>query len=206
MKTPKAEVLRQAKERKQKIILIALAPVLLGLLAWQGPKTYKSLTAGAATPPPPPVTTTAPTLPGPTGTPTPTANATNPTGLPDSDPLLSPEIGQLVVFSRFVSKDPFRAKPTISVGDDSDQPTGAATEATLEVNGASEAVRVGDVFPESDGAFRLVAVGTDTAQIGLASGTFSNGQETMSLKVGEELVLISEPDGTRYAIKLISIE
>lgn len=204
MKPKKAEVLRQAKERKQKIILIALAPVLLGLLAWQGPKTYKSLTAGAA--PPPPVVTTTPTLPGPTGTPTPTANPTNPTGLPDSDPLLSPGTGQLVVFSRFVGKDPFRAKPTISVGGDSDQPTGAATEATLEVNGASEAVKVGEVFPESDGAFRLVTVGTDTAQIGLATGTFSNGQETMSLKVGEELILISEPDGTRYAIKLISVE
>ena len=205
MKPRKAEVLRQAKERKQKIILIALAPVLLGLLAWQGPKTYKSLTAGAATPPPPPVVTTTPTLP--TGTtPTPTGSPTNPTGLPDSDPLLSPEIGQLVVFSRFVSKDPFRAKPTISVGDDSDQPTGAATGATLEVNGASEAVKVGEVFPESDGAFRLVAVGTDTAQIGLATGTFSNGEETMSLNVGEELILISEPDGTRYAIKLISVE
>lgn len=203
MKPRKAEVLRQAKERKQKIILIALAPVLLGLLAWQGPKTYKSLTAGAATPPPV-VTNTTPTLP--TGTPTPTGNPTNPTGLPDSDPLLSPGTGQLVVFSRFVGKDPFRAKPTISVGgDDSDQPTGAATEATLEVNGASEAVKVGEVFPESDGAFRLVAVGTDTAQIGLASGTFSNGQETMSLKVGEELILISEPDGTRYAITLISV-
>jgi hypothetical protein len=203
MKPRKAEVLRQAKERKQKIILIALAPILLGMLAWQGPKTYKSLTGGAATPPP--VATTTPTLPGPTGTPTPIASPTNPTGLPDSDPLLSPETGQLIVFSRFVSKDPFRAKPTISVGGD-DQPTGAATGATLEVNGASDAVKVGDVFPESDGAFRLVAVGTDTAQIGLASGTFSNGQETMSLKVGEELILISEPDGTRYAIKLISVE
>ena len=203
MKPRKAEVLRQAKERKQKIILIALAPVFLGLLVWQGPKTYKSLTAGAATPPPTPVTTTTPTLP--TGTPTPTGSPTNPTGLPDSDPLLSPGTGQLVVFSRFVGKDPFRAKPTISVGDDSDQPTGAATEATLEVNGVSEAVKVGDVFPESDAAFRLVAVGTDTAQIGLATGTFSNGQETMTLKVGEELVLISEPDETRYAIKLISV-
>jgi hypothetical protein len=51
-----------------------------------------------------------------------------------------------------------------------------------------------------------VSVGTDSAEIGLASGTFSNGQETMSLKIGEELVLISDPDGTRYAIKLISVE
>jgi hypothetical protein len=203
---PKAEVLRRQKERKQKIILLALAPVLLGLLAWQGPKTYKSLTAGAATPPPPAVTTTTPALPGPTGTTqTPTVSPTNPTGLSDSDPLLSPGSGQLIVFSRFVSKDPFRAKPTISVGDDSDQPTGAATAATIEVNGSSEEVKVGDVFPESDGAFRLVAVTNESAEIGLATGTFSNGQETMALKIGEELVLISDPDGTRYAIKLISV-
>ncbi len=125
--------------------------------------------------------------------------------LPDSDPLISPGSGQLVVFSRFVSKDPFRAKPTISVDDPSDQPTGAATGATIEVNGASDEVKVGETFPESDGAFRLVAVGTDTAEIGLASGTFSNGQETMALKIGEELILVSEPDGTRYAIKLIGV-
>jgi hypothetical protein len=202
MSAKAAEALRKKKEHKQKIILIALAPVLLGLLVWQGPKTYKSLTAGAATPPPPVITTTTPT----TG-PTPAGLPGSPTSgnLPDSDPLLSPGSGQLVVFSRFVSKDPFRAKPTISVDDPSDQPTGSATGATIEVNGASDEVKVGETFPESDGAFRLVAVGTDTAEIGLASGTFSNGQATMALKIGEELILVSEPDGTRYAIKLIGV-
>jgi hypothetical protein len=200
------ENLRKQKERKQKIILIALAPVLLGLLAWQGPKTYKSLTASAATPPAPVVTTTTPTSPLPTATTSTPGSPTSATGLPDSDPLLSPGTGQLVVFSRFVSKDPFRTKPTISVDDPSDQLSGAATGATIAVNGSSEALRVGDVFPASDGAFRLVSVGSESAEIGLASGTFSNGQETMSLKIGEELVLISDPDGTRYAIKLISVE
>ena len=205
MSAKAAEALRKKKEHKQKIILIALAPVLLGLLAWQGPKTYKSLTAGAATPPPPPVvTTTTPTTTGPTPAGLP-GSPTSARDLPDSDPLLSPGSGQLVVFSRFVSKDPFRAKPTISVDDPSDQPTGSATGATIEVNGASDEVKVGETFPESDGAFRLVAVGTDTAEIGLASGTFSNGQETMALKIGEELILVSEPDGTRYAIKLIGV-
>lgn len=203
---PKAEVLRRQKEQKQKIILIALAPVLLGLLAWQGPKTYKSLTAGAATPPPTPVvTTTTPTTAGPTTTPPLPGSPTSATGLVDSDPLLSPGTGQLIVFSRFVGKDPFRAKPSISVDDPSDQPTGAATAAAIEVNGVSDSVKVGETFPESDGAFRLVAVGTDTAEIGLATGTFSNGQETMALKIGEELILVSEPDGTRYAIKLVSV-
>jgi hypothetical protein len=198
-----AEALRKQKEQKQKIVLIALAPVLLGLLAWQGPKTYKSLTAGAATPPPTPVvTTTTPTTTSPTALP---GSPTSATGLSDSDPLLSPGTGQLIVFSRFVSKDPFRAKPTISVDDPSDQPTGATTSATIEVNGSSEEVKVGETFPESDGAFRLVAVGTDTAEIGLATGTFSNGQETMTLKIGEELILVSEPDQTRYAIKLIGV-
>jgi hypothetical protein len=175
-------------------------------MAWQGPKTYKSLTASAATPPPPVVTTPTPTSTLPIGAPATPGSPTSPSGLSDSDPLLSPATGQLIVFSRFASKDPFRAKPSISVDDPSDQPSGAATGATIEVNGDSEALKVGDVFPESDGAFRLVSVGTDSAEIGLASGTFSNGQETMSLKIGEELVLISDPDGTRYAIKLISVE
>jgi hypothetical protein len=200
---PKAEALRKQKEAKQKILLLALAPLFLGLLVWQGPKTYSALMGGSAEPPPPPVTTTAPTTTGPT-TPTPPASgASGATGLPDSDPVLQPGLGQLIVFNRFLSKDPFRAKPTIRTS--TDEPTGAASSASLEVNGNAENVKVGATFPADDPAFRLVAVGGQSAEIGLVSGTFANGQETLSVKVGETLVLVSDPDGTRYAIKLLGV-
>jgi hypothetical protein len=211
---PKAEeALRKRKEAKQKKILIALAPLLLGLLVWQGPKTYSALMGGSAAPAAPQATTATTTttvspVPLPTGTtPTPpTGSPTSATGLPDSDPLLSPGAGQLIVFSRFLSKDPFRAKPSsTSSTDGTDGPTGNASRASLEVNGTAEDVKIGEGFPAGDPAFRLVNAGGQSAEIGLASGTFANGQETIAVSVGETLVLVSDPDGKRYAIKLLGV-
>jgi hypothetical protein len=207
---PKAEeALRKRKEAQQKKILIALAPLLLGLLVWQGPKTYSALMGGSAAPAAPPATTTTTSpVPLPTGTtPTPpTGSPTSATSLPDSDPLLSPATGQLIVFSRFVSKDPFRAKPSsTSSTDGSEGPTGNASSASLEVNGTAEDVKIGERFPAADPAFRLVNAGGQSAEIGLASGSFANGQETIAVNMGETLVLVSDPDGKRYAIKLISV-
>jgi hypothetical protein len=207
---PKAEeALRKRKEAQQKKILIALAPVLLGLLVWQGPKTYSAVMGGSAAPAAPPATsTTTSPVPLPTGTtPTPpTGSPTSATSLPDSDPLLSPATGQLIVFSRFVSKDPFRAKPSsTSSSDGSEGPTGNASSASLEVNGAAEDVKIGETFPAADPAFRLVNAGGQSAEIGLASGSFANGQETIAVNMGETLVLVSDPDGKRYAIKLLGV-
>jgi hypothetical protein len=206
---PKAEeALRKRKEAQQKKILIALAPLLLGLLVWQGPKTYSALMGGSAAPAAPPATTTTTSpVPVPTGTtPTPpTGSPTSATSLSDSDPLLSPGTGQLIVFSRFVSKDPFRAKPSsTSSTDGSEGLTGNASSASLEVNGAAEDVKIGETFPAADPAFRLVDAGGQSAEIGLASGSFANGQETIAVNMGETLVLVSDPDGKRYAIKLLS--
>jgi hypothetical protein len=210
---PKAqEVLRKKKEAQQKKILIALAPVLLGLLVWQGPKTYSAVMGGSAAPAAPPATTPTTTTPSPVPLPTGTTatlsagSPTSATSLRDSDPLLSPDTGQLIVFSRFLSKDPFRAKPSsTSSTDGSEGPTGNASSASLEVNGRTEEVKIGDRFPAADPAFRLVNAGGQSAEIGLASGTFSNGQETIAVTVGETLVLISDPDGKRYAIKLVGV-
>jgi hypothetical protein len=207
------EALRKRKEAQQKKILIALAPVLLGLLAWQGPKTYNALMGGSAAPATPPATTAATTTtpssgPLPTGTtpPPPTGSPTSATSLPNSDPLLPPGAGQLIVFSRFLGKDPFRAKPSAATSTDGTEgPTGNASSASLEVNGTTEEVKIGETFPAGDAAFRLVTAGGQSAEIGLASGTFSNGEETIAVNVGETLVLISDPDGKRYAIKLVGV-
>jgi hypothetical protein len=147
-----------------------------------------------------------PLPPGSTTPTTPTGSPTSATSLPDSDPLLSPGAGQLIVFSRFVSKDPFRGKPSAtSSNDGTEGPTGNASSASLEINGRAEEVKIGETFPAGDPAFRLVTAGGQSAEIGLASGTFSNGQETIAVNVGETLVLISDPDGKRYAIKLLGV-
>jgi hypothetical protein len=206
------ELLRRKKEAKQKVLLIALAPVFLGLLAWQGPKTYKAFTAGSAAAPPvaPAPTTTAPTT-GTTPAP-PSGQPASKTGLPESDPAPQAGEGQLISFSRFIGKDPFRGDPatrtqTPSGGTTPPPPADApaGTSASIEVNGTAQDVEVGDKFPAGDPVFRLAEINAQSAVIALVSGEFSNGKKTITINVGETLVLLSEPDGKRYAIKLISV-
>ena len=133
----------------------------------------------------------------PTGTPTLPGTGSDQGGvLPDSD--LQPDLldGQLLSFSRFSGRDPFvRASPSSSGQ--------SAARATIEVNGTSEDVRVNDPFPASDPTFKLVSVTETAAVIGLVSGSFSNGDDTVTINVGETLVLAAD-DGTRYAIKIVS--
>jgi hypothetical protein len=210
------ELLRKKKEAKQKVLLIALAPVFLGLLAWQGPKTYTAFTAGSAAPPVAPApTTTAPTT-GATPTPPAVPSGGQPaseTGLPESDPTPQAGEGQLISFSRFVGKDPFRGDPatrteTPSGGTTPPPPPAdapAGTSASIEVNGTAQDVEVGDKFPAGDPVFRVAEINAQSAVIALVSGEFSNGKKTITINVGETLVLLSEPDGKRYAIKLISV-
>jgi hypothetical protein len=192
-KRPTEAQIRAAKDAKQKKVLLVLIVPFIGLLAWQGPKTYNALMGG--TPPPPPPTTATPLVPT-TTTPT-TSAGTEAGGLPESDPQLDPLDGQLVSFSRFPGRDPFVIPNT---GGSESESAGA----TIEVNGESEDVGINDPFPASDPTFKLVAVTETAANIGLVSGTFSNGQETISINVGETLVLAAD-DGARYAIKVVSI-
>jgi len=193
-KKPSEAALRAAKDAKQKKLLIVLVVPFIALLAWQGPKTLKALQGGS--PPPPPVALPTAT----TATPTGASGPTGPAGdLPDTDVELDPLEGQLVSFSRFAGRDPF-VRPLGSLG-----PTtvGRAT-ATIEVNGASENVGINDPFPASDPTFKLVSVTDSAAKIGLVSGSFSNGDGTITINVGETLVLAAD-DGANYAIKIVSV-
>jgi hypothetical protein len=208
------ELLQKQKEAKQKILLIALTPVFLGLLVWQGPKTFKAFTGSSAAPPVAPAPTTAapttstlPTPPAP-----PSGQPASENGLPESDPLPEAGEGQLLSFSRFDSKDPFRGDPstrteTPSGGTTPTPPPAetAGTSASLEVNGAAQDVEIGDRFPTGDPVFRLSKINDQSAVIALVSGEFSNGKKSITINVGETLVLLSEPDGKRYAIKLLTV-
>jgi hypothetical protein len=201
----------KAKDARQKKILFVLAPVLLGLIAWQGPKTYKSLNANNA-PPPPPVagtTTVTTTTTSVGGSPTP-SGGTDP--LPDTDVPPTGGDGELISFNRFVSKDPFRQVIPPGAGAASDEEEGSeeqsdqpANTAVIELNGDVEGVDVGASFPASDPIFRLLSINDETAEVGLVTGSFSNGAETINVGIGETLVLVSDPDRSRYAIKLISV-
>ena len=102
----------KAKQKKQKIILAVLGVVFLGVLGFQGPRTWKQLH------PAPPVqssssstttpTTGTPSLAAPTlgGSQTPSATTTPGSSLASSSPPAVAD-GQLTSFSLFASKDPF---------------------------------------------------------------------------------------------------
>jgi hypothetical protein len=195
-KPPTEAVLRAQKEAKQKKFLLLLIPLFIILLAWQGPKTYKALSGGSGAAPPPVLVTTTPTTPpGSVAQP----NTDGSSSLPDTD--AQPELldGQLLSFSRFFGRDPFAP-----AGSSGGPAAASSSAATIQVNGASEDLGIGDSFPANDPTFKLVSVSTQAANIGLVSGSFSNGASTISINVGETLVLVAD-DGARYAIKLVSV-
>jgi hypothetical protein len=103
----------KAKEKKQKVIAAVGGVLLLGLLAFQVPRTMKMLNQ-SATPPPPPATapSTVPTDPSVLPTPGAVGEGAGPTAsgggtLVDSDLQPTAASGQLEAFGRFSSKDPF---------------------------------------------------------------------------------------------------
>ncbi len=222
------------KERKQKKALLALSPVLLLLLVWQGPKTLGALSgSGEATPPPaPPAAAASSTQANPPATETgPSATETETTSsLPESDEAPSADPGQLVSFTRFVGKDPFRqqvGQPTTSASEES-APAESATEgsapdeaadvggggagddggdefAVLTVNGERTRVPVGGAFPADDRIFTLVDLEGETARIGLVNGKLSTGKRAVAVAPGERVVLENEANGMRYVIRLVRV-
>ena len=208
-----AALLRQ-KEARQKKVLFVLAPVLLALVAWQGPKTFKAVTGGNTPPPPPataaPATTGAPT-PG-SAPSTPGAGAPASSQLVDTDTPPSALAGQLTNFSVFPGRDPFSGGSTTSGStggtstDGSGTTTGATpTSAKIEVNGNTEDVSIAGTFPKSDPVFKLVSLTANSALISLASGAkFTNGDTGEEIKVGETLTVQGD-DGSSFSIKLLSV-
>jgi len=206
-----AALLKQ-KEAKQKKVLFLLVPLFLGLMAWQGPKTFKAFTGGNA---PPPTTAAPSTAPTPGSAPsTPGAGAVvPPSQLVDTDTPPSLMDGQMSNLGVFPGRDPFSGGAiTPGLGDVSTGGAGTGTGTTstttrtsarVEVNGGAEDVSIGDTFPGSDPAFKLVSVTASSAMISLASGaTFTNGDQSEQIKVGETLTVVGD-DGSTFSIKLV---
>jgi hypothetical protein len=99
----------QAKAKRQKIIAAALGVLLLGVLAFQLPRTLKMLHQSSASASPAPTTPTATGTTGATGAvaATATGSTSGGDGLTDPGVLPPAQSGQLLAFSRFRSKDPF---------------------------------------------------------------------------------------------------
>jgi hypothetical protein len=199
--------IQKAKEAKQKKLLLLLLPLFLGLVAWQGPKMYKALFAQPAPEATPAATTPASTVPGAPAT-APEAPAQ---GLADSDPLPTPGSHQLLSFSRFTARNPFIAPgggtPPAS-GEDAPPPSGTSqltNTAVIEVNGQSEEVVYGAAFPTADPVFRLANVTESGVEVGLASGSFDDGRQTVAIAVGEQVQLVGD-NGTSYTVRVVSVD
>jgi hypothetical protein len=79
--------------------------------------------------------------------------------------------------------------------------TGAAT---IRVNGKVQSVRIGASFPSSNPLFKLVSIAHGVARIGIASGSYASGAQTVSLTAGRLLTLVDTADGIRYKLELLS--
>jgi hypothetical protein len=79
--------------------------------------------------------------------------------------------------------------------------TGAAR---IAVDGRVQVVRVGASFPSANPLFRLVSVTNGVAKVGIATGSYSSGAKTVSLRTGRSLTLVDTADGIRYQIRLVS--
>jgi len=74
----------------------------------------------------------------------------------------------------------------------------------LQVNGKTQTVRIGGSFPSSNPLFKLVSVSHGLVRIGIASGSYQSGAQTVSLVSGRTLTLVDTADGVRYRIRLLS--
>ena len=192
--------IQKAKEAKQKKLLLLLVPVFLGLVAWQGPKVYKALFAQPAPEAVPAATTPSSTVPA---APTTASGAPPAGGLAESEPLPTARSDQLLSFSRFTARNPFIAPGGTA------PPTSGTSQLTntavIEVNGQSEDVVYGAAFPTADPVFRLVNVTESGVEVGLASGSFDDGRETVAIAVGEQVQLVGD-DGTSYTLRVVSVD
>jgi hypothetical protein len=112
----------QAKAKRQKIIAAVLGVLLLGVLAFQLPRTLKMLHQSSASASPAATTTASTGTTGTSGTlASSSAGGTSGAsgdGLNDPGVLPQPQSGQLLGFSRFRSKDPFSQQINIQCASD----------------------------------------------------------------------------------------
>jgi len=200
---------RAAKERRQKIFLGAAVVVLLGLLAFEGPKTLKKLHGSSAvTPAPAPVATPAPTTPAVSSPATADANAKiakvqhmsakdpfavqvgTPTG--PAAPATATATGPPVRESHFVVKDPFAQQvtassvvvaPTATPGDGSSGKTGGQSPAPA-TGGAGKYIVVLASIPIASGHGAASQAATVARSHGVGSVKIVDSSKYPTLRTG----------------------
>ena len=134
----------KAKAKRQKIIAGVGGVILLGLLAFQVPRTLKMLnppsdasasTSSASSTPTTPLA--APSLAG--GNATSGAAASGGDGLVDSDAVPAPQSGQLLAFGLFRTKDPFVQQLDLGATGSAGATPAAGTTGTIGATGSAGA-------------------------------------------------------------------
>jgi hypothetical protein len=213
---------RAARERKQKIFVIAGGLFLVALLAIQLPKLLGGSSSESTA-----AETTTPIAAA-------QAVATAAGGAPVVATIAAPStVGseKLTSLSMFARKDPFvqqqvvadtalasaaeTAKPGVTTGGDkagpatkafTTRPAGAAAT-IVTVNGARQVLEPGMKFPAADPIFVLVAEnpGSKSVVVGVAGGAYAGGATKTKLRVGHPLTLVNTTTDARYKISLVSV-
>ena len=237
----------KAKAKRQKIIAGVGGVLLLAILAIQVPRTMKlmnssqdqsasstpSTTTTSGTPPLAPPSLAGSSTTSSAGGSGALASSSEPTsadGVSDPTSPLPPGAGQLISFSRFKSKDPFKqqivtscgagasnahkkaapktATPGITLPAPRSAParvqSAKPTRAVISVNGLNSTVSVGAAFPSGAPVFTLVSLKRSSAKIGIAGGSYESGAATVTLTKGKAITLMNTADGTRYVLRLVS--
>jgi hypothetical protein len=223
---------REAKDRRAKRLAIGGAVLLVALLAFEMPRVLKGHGDSSSSTPPAATTTGTPSYGAsttPTSTPVGSASVLPATSTKLTTSDLSPRRSksELYSFNHFAGKDPFVQQ--VSAADITSSPSGdsgasgvitagpapsaqttsarmlARTGAvTLQVNGKTQTVRIGGSFPSSNPLFKLVSVSHGLVRIGIASGSYQSGAQTVTLVSGRTMTLVDTADGVRYRIRLLS--
>jgi hypothetical protein len=166
----------KAKQKKQKIILAVLGVVFLGVLGFQGPRTWKQLhpappvqsSSSSSSSSPTTPTTGTPSLAAPTlgGSQTPSATTTPGSSLASSSAPVVAD-GQLTSFSLFASKDPFAQQLSEKSGSSgSSSSSGGSTAGSGQAakspsSGRASAPTPGTAVISVNGTLYTVTVGSD---------------------------------------------
>ena len=74
--------------------------------------------------------------------------------------------------------------------------------ATINLDGKPQQLKVKQKFPESDPLFVLRSLTKKQAKIGVAGGSFDDGQ-AVTLQFGKKVTLVNTATGVRYQLKLV---
>ena len=174
----------KAKAKKQKIIAGVLGALLVGVLAFQGPRTLKMLHQSSASASPAATTTAATGTTGASGALAATAAAGSTAGgdgVNDPGVLPAPQSGQLLAFSRFRSKDPFTQQINIKCAGDAASSAGCGASTAAQPSGTT--TTTGKTKPTGSGSTTPISTGGAGA-VKLSSAEISVNGISESVAVG----------------------